>query len=161
MTQQTHDLKSDLAIEALQLSGLLRLRVRGHSMLPSLWPGDFVTIQAQPFDSIHLGDIILYLRNSRFVVHRVRYKAETVIVVGDCLRMPDPPLAASEVLGRVISVRRYGAELPAPHLTVFRRVWSYLLRRCEFLQRVALWIHAKNVRRSEGLADIRPEFSIP
>ena len=31
-----------LAVEALRLTGRLRLQVRGESMLPALWPGDVV-----------------------------------------------------------------------------------------------------------------------
>jgi len=160
MIQQTHDLKSDLAMEALQVSSLLRLKVRGNSMLPSLWPGDLVTIQAQPFDSIRTGDIVLYSRNSRFFIHRVQRKTETLVTSGDCMPAPDPRVAASQLLGRVISVCRHRTELPVPRFTIFRRVQAFLLLHWELLQRFALWHHARNVRRSASLANISPEYSI-
>ena len=147
-------------MEALQVSGLLRLRVRGNSMLPSLWPGDLVTIQAQPFENIRTGDIVLYSRDSRFFIHRVQRKTGTLVTGGDCMLVPDPPVAASQVLGSVVSVRRRGTELPVPQFTSFRRVQAFLLLHCNLLQRAALSLHAKNVRRSASLANISPEYSI-
>jgi Peptidase S24-like len=160
MLQRTDELKFDLAIEALQVSGLLRLKVRGNSMLPSLWPGDLVTVQAASFENLRIGDIVLYSRDSRFFTHRLQHKTETLIAIGDCMSAADPPIAPSQVLGRVISVRRYGTELPVPDFTISRRVQAYLLRRCEFLPRLALWVHAKNVRRSAGLPKVNPEYAL-
>lgn len=152
--------KSDLAIEALHASGFLRLKVRGNSMLPSLWPGDLITIEAKSVSDIRAGDIILYSREMRFFIHRVRDKHEALITRGDCMPQSDPPVAASEVLGKVISVRRYGMELPAPQFTPLRRVQAFFLRHSEFLQRFALWRHAARVRDSTTVPEIRPEYSI-
>jgi hypothetical protein len=160
MNDQVHELKSDLAIEALRASGLLRLKVRGNSMLPSLWPGDLVTIAAQAFQNIQAGDIVLYWRESRFFMHRVRHKREILITRGDCMSCDDPEVAASEVLGKVISLRRYGMELPAPRLTWLRCMQASLLRNSDFLQRVALWKHAARLRRWTNIPTVCPEYSI-
>ena len=47
--------KCSLAAEVLQSSGHLKLRATGASMLPTLWPGDLLTIQYSNFDQVELG----------------------------------------------------------------------------------------------------------
>ena len=160
MSQQDDELKSDLAIEALGASGLLRLKVRGNSMLPSLWPGDLVTIEAQMLTNIQGGDIILYWRDARFFILRVQHKIETLIARGDCMSYADAPVAASELLGRVLSVRRYGLESPVPRFTRLRGLQAFCLRHSEFLQRLALWNHAIRLRRFASTPRVCPEYSI-
>lgn len=160
MNSQINDAKSDLVIEALQASGFLRLKVRGNSMLPSLWPGDLTTIEAKDFSDIRAGDIILYCRDARFFIHRVCDKNSALTARGDCMPQADPPIAASEVLGKVVSVRRYGMELAPPRFNWLRQVQAFFLRRSEFLQRVALWNHAARIRYSSAIPEIRPEYSI-
>src|SRR6266478_1168478 len=39
-----HELKCDLAADVIRRFGVLRLRVNGFSMLPSIWPGDVVSV---------------------------------------------------------------------------------------------------------------------
>jgi hypothetical protein len=157
---EIHEAKSELAIEALRASGCLRLKVRGNSMLPSLWPGDLASIEAKAFSDIQTGDIILYCRGTRFFIHRVRGKNNALTARGDCMPQADPPVAASELLGKVVSVRRYGTELSPPQFSWLRRVQAFFLRHSEFLQRVALWSHAARIRYSTAIPEIRPEYSI-
>jgi hypothetical protein len=40
--------RSALAADALNQGGLLRLRVHGESMLPTIWPGDVVVLPLIP-----------------------------------------------------------------------------------------------------------------
>jgi len=156
MTRQIHDLKSALAIDGLQLSGSLRLKVTGNSMLPSLWPGDLLTVQAQLLATIRPGDIVLYSRNSRFFVHRVQriLSSEFLSTRGDCMLSADPPVSAGAVLGKVVSVRRYGQETSCPRFSLLRSFQARALRRFELLQRIALWRHARRVRHSLSLPRI-------
>ena len=129
-------------------------------MLPSLWPGDLVTIEAEASAGIQAGDIVFYARDSRFFIHRVQRAGKSLLARGDCMRFDDPSVAACEVLGKVIGVRRLGADLPVPRFTFYRRLLALLLRRAEFLQRVALWGHAKRLRRWQRLPKICSEYSI-
>jgi len=39
-----HELKIDLAADVICGFGTLRLRVKGFSMLPTIWPGDVVSV---------------------------------------------------------------------------------------------------------------------
>ena len=64
-------LSAELAAESLRVSGGLRLRVRGESMLPTLWPGDVVEIASCSEDDVRAGEIVLALRDGRFFLHRL------------------------------------------------------------------------------------------
>ncbi len=80
-------------------------------MLPSLWPGDLLTIESISHDAIIPGDIVLVLRDQRFFIHRlVRTRRHenciSFITKGDAMPNNDPPAAALELLGRVAGVRR-------------------------------------------------------
>ena len=63
-----------LASEVLRASGTLRLTAPGHSMLPTLWPGDLLTVEARSIDQVQAGDVVLFTRENRFFVHRVLRK---------------------------------------------------------------------------------------
>ena len=39
-----HELKCDLAADVIRRFGVLRLRVNGFSMLPTIWPGDIACV---------------------------------------------------------------------------------------------------------------------
>ncbi len=98
--------KCNLAAQVLQSSGKLRLRATGASMLPTLWPGDLLTIQSNSFDQVELGDIVLYMREGRFFVHRIVNKSDAkdqrpfVIARGDCMSQADRPVRSNELRGR-------------------------------------------------------------
>src|SRR5208282_2077706 len=63
--------KLGLAAEMLRDCGKVQLRAWGTSMLPSVWPGDLLTIQSVAQDEVVPGDIVLVLRDHRFFVHRL------------------------------------------------------------------------------------------
>src|SRR5207237_9662358 len=68
--------KCDLASQVLRSTGELRLRALGLSMLPSLWPGDILSIQSCTFEDVARGDIVLCSREGQFVIHRIVGKSE-------------------------------------------------------------------------------------
>jgi hypothetical protein len=105
-----------MALEVLRSHGRVRFAARGYSMLPSLWPGDVVTIEAQsePFQP---GDLLLYVREERFFLHRALRRvcgaAEACwLVRGDSMTRADAPVSRHEILGRVVEVDRNGQVLP-------------------------------------------------
>jgi hypothetical protein len=142
-----------MAAEVLRASGELKLRAMGLSMLPTLWPGDLLTIQScQPgnFDSDQLepnqlepGEIALYLREGRFFIHRiVANNVKTggfLITRGDCMPENDPPVHRDELLGRVTAIRR-GSRLaqPARKLSVLRRMEAHSLCHSNLLRQIVL-----------------------
>jgi signal peptidase I len=113
-----------LAEEVVRTFGEVRLRVSGTSMVPSILPGDLVSIQRASLREISPGEIVVFLRKGRFIVHRVvDRKAVAVacsstepclITRGDRLRRDDPPVFALELLGRVVSIERDNRKLELP-----------------------------------------------
>lgn len=123
----------ELAADLLQRGERLSLRVRGSSMLPSLFPGDLLTFRRCSPAEIVVGDIVVFLREGRCFVHRV---AERMAVGGDsrlrtrgdALCSCDPPLGETEVLGRLSAVERKGRRLPPPRLGPVRSFLAGLVR---------------------------------
>jgi hypothetical protein len=106
--------KRSLAVEVLRASGQLRLAARGYSMLPTLWPGDVLTIQAASLEQVSRGDLVLFAREGSFFIHRVLRSTREpmrLITRGDSMPGPDAPVTASELLGKVIAAERNGVSL--------------------------------------------------
>ena len=103
--------KCKLAEQVLRSSGQLRLRATGTSMLPTVWPGDLLTIRRQPLSCVLPGALVLYTRHNRFFVHRVLRKFvrdgyPMLLTRGDALPQADPPVSPQEFLGAVIAIER-------------------------------------------------------
>jgi len=100
-----------LAAEVLQTSGGLRFAALGTSMVPTLFPGDILIVRRETAGSTRCGDVVLSFRAGRFCAHRLVAKQElegrpSLVTRGDALAENDPPLAESELLGRVTTVIR-------------------------------------------------------
>ena len=107
MTEARGDHKLELATEVLRSGGAIRLQALGTSMLPSVWPGDVLSIEPAPGKDLVLGDIVLAVRDGRFFVHRLIEKRDCEwITRGDSLPQNDPPLAEAQVLGKVSLIHR-------------------------------------------------------
>jgi len=131
-------LKLDLAAEVLTSCGQARLPVTGSSMFPCMQPGDLLEIR-RPAGPIRSGDVIVFQRHDRLVVHRVVGQAGDLIVTrGDRLRHPDAPVPVNEVLGIVAAIERRNRRI-SPRLTFLCRIASSVLRYTEFGTRVALY----------------------
>lgn len=121
-------------------------------MLPSLRPGDCLTIQNSRFEETAVGDIVFYIRDGRPYVHRVvRTSANCLVTRGDALPNDDPPLLPDQALGRVTEVCRgeLSFALPAT-LSLSERVLSFIFRHSHWASRIALrwygwkWRHGKH-----------------
>jgi signal peptidase I len=105
-----------LTEEVVRTFGEVRLRVIGTSMVPSILPGDFVSIRRAKLQDISQGEVVLFLRNGQLIIHRVvgRKAAATadspgesrLITRGDRVRQDDPPVSSLELLGRVFCIER-------------------------------------------------------
>jgi signal peptidase I len=105
-----------LAEEVVRTFGEVRLRVFGTSMVPSILPGDLISIQRASLQDICTGEVVLFLQRGRFFVHRVvgrkavassdRPGNSCLITRGDRLRHDDPPVSSPELLGRVVAIER-------------------------------------------------------
>ncbi|MFZ0952580.1 MAG: S24 family peptidase [Candidatus Sulfotelmatobacter sp.] len=149
--RQTLDAREDprfaLAAEMLRRCGTVRLKAWGASMLPSLWPGDLLTIQSAAHGEILPGDIVLVLRDNRFFVHRLVEKRQVQdcllwITRGDAMPQNDPPVAASDLLGRVASVCRASRSfVPSRKVSPLHSTLAWILCRSDRFRNLALRIH--------------------
>jgi signal peptidase I len=98
--------------------------VFGTSMVPSIHPGDLLTIQRAGLAEISPGEVVLFLQKERLFVHRVVDRkfagtrdslAESCLITrGDRLRHDDPPVSSAELLGRVVCVERDNRKVEIP-----------------------------------------------
>src|SRR5579864_5288439 len=99
--------KLELAAEVLTSGGAIRLQAFGTSMLPSIWPGDILSIEPKPDTQIIPGDIVLVTRQNRFFVHRlIERRSSRWITRGDSLPRNDEPAAEEQVFGKVSLIHR-------------------------------------------------------
>jgi hypothetical protein len=136
--------RTALAVEALQRSGVLRLRLRGESMLPTLWPGDEVEIAGCSSSELMPGDVALAACDGRFVLHRVSSFSGDghVITRGDAMPRPDAALPDGSIVGKVTRVTRAGRTVSiSRRCTSLRRAFGILFCYSSLARRIALRIH--------------------
>lgn len=115
------DLQQQLILDALRQHGCCRLQVSGTSMLPTLWPGDTVSIENRSLDETAVGDILLYERCGRLFLHRLaagpteRFPGR-LVTRGDSMPHSDPAVRLEAVLGVLAGVRRGRQWAPVPRI---------------------------------------------
>lgn len=140
--------KRELAASLLRAGGVLRLRVTGSSMIPTLWPGDTILIAPAGFETVRRGEIVLVARDGRFFVHRVRAESgegshHLLLTRGDCMSHDDPAVARNELLGRITAVRRHQRILVPARLSWVRWVLARVLTHSDRCRSLALRWHAR------------------
>lgn len=154
--------KCQLVADAIRSYGGLRLRVTGSSMLPSVFPGDILSIRQSEIAEVELGDIALFERDGRLCAHRVLGKIQGtdqtyLITQGQQLSCADPPISARELLGKVTSIERGESRIdPRAGLRLRSRIASMILRHSATATRLTLHLIAS--RRSPLSKE--PEWSI-
>ena len=112
------DLLLELVLDLLKQGRTASFVACGSSMNPLILDGDRVSVTPATADSLLPGAIALYLPDlptggSGMVIHRVqgRDSSGNMILQGDACPLPDPPVPADKVVGRVIAVAREGREV--------------------------------------------------
>jgi len=142
-----HAVKCELAADVLCSSGSLRLQVMGWSMLPSVWPGDMLTVERAGSNAVSEGDIVLFGRDRRLFAHRVVAKRGQpgdfqIVTQGDAMPAPDSPVSEEELLGKVSFIQRNGRRTrPSRSLRFSERLVAGLVRSSELAARVVVEIH--------------------
>lgn len=140
-------IKRELAADVLRCSGTLSLEATGRSMLPTIWPGDTLVVEATPSGRVEPGDIVLFSNCGRFVAHRIidrtgSLKNAQVLTRGDSLADADAPIHESEIMGRVSFILRSGRCFkPGKELHRSERAVSAILSRSEIASRVLVGLH--------------------
>lgn len=158
-TESREQLKHNLAAEVLRTAGKIRLAAFGYSMLPTLWPGELLTIQAQSFDQVEPFEVVLFARKGRFFIHRVVRKLKMgaearLITRGDALPSVDASVSGIEFLGKVVSVRRGNQDIPVPACSRSRRWMGLALTYSVRLRSLALRWHAWRSGASHSKAEL-------
>jgi hypothetical protein len=136
--------KLELAAEILTSGNTLRLRAFGTSMLPSVWPGDVLSVEPKPEHEIVAGDIVLVARRNRFFIHRLIEKRDSCCITrGDSLPHSDDPVNSSEVLGRVSLIHKKNRTIVANRRRpLFNRALAWMLCHSSTFRTVALRLHS-------------------
>ncbi len=133
--------KLALLVGALHEESSVRLKVRGVSMLPTLRPGDILTIQgwgAPP----EIGDMVLAVREGRCFVHRLTQRrpdaAAQWVTRGDAMAAIDPPFEREQLLGKVVARERAGRVKEVVPLSFSVRAMGWLLCRSAICRNLIL-----------------------
>ncbi|MGC1373931.1 MAG: S24 family peptidase [Candidatus Sulfotelmatobacter sp.] len=134
----------------------IRLTARGTSMLPSVWPGDVLTIEPLKHTEIVPGDILLVQRSDRIYIHRLvqtreRNGCRVWTTRGDSMPQADPPATDSDLLGKVIRIHRADHTfIPDRKTSIFDAVLGRTFCYCDRIRSLALRIHAARLRRGSA-----------
>lgn len=139
----------ELVAEIAKRFGEARFRAIGASMMPTIRPGDILTIQSDGAECLNPGQIVLFQRDGSLVAHRIlEIAGEQVRTRGDSVGNADTPITKSEIVGRVVSVTRRGRSVPF-HPGFWRGAGSYVLRHSDFCLRAAMFV-ARGMKRSRS-----------
>ena len=148
----THDTRLDLAAEVLHRFGEVRFIAHGGSMIPSIYPGDLLTVRSDSASDARRGEIVFFLLGGRPFVHRVMRKWPernriAFATRGDALPKEDPSVDASQLLGRVTAIQRRGkyVEIVAKPGR-FIRAHRWAVRNSPAYTRLLLAVHALRMR---------------
>jgi signal peptidase I len=91
--------------------------VASSSMSPVLNPGDRIEITPVNHEDIKIGQVIVFRnKDEKLIVHRVvKKKGLEFITAGDNLRIMDPPVKATDIVGIV-----KGVEISHPPTKLYR-----------------------------------------
>src|SRR5476649_2470092 len=100
-------------IDDARAIGRFSFRAEGLSMYPAIRDGELVTVGPVDGDHVVRGDVLLCRHSTRMLAHRVvsmnGYGSDRVLQLrGDAKQGCDAPVAARDVIGKVLSVRRNG-----------------------------------------------------
>jgi hypothetical protein len=112
----------------------VRFRAGGASMQPAIHDGDALIVAPVSTREVRPGDVLLYRRDRRGIAHRVVRVRTTggavmdVLLRGDAEPACDAPVAAHDVLGRLVAVDRTARQRwPSRLSAVVRRTARWLL----------------------------------
>jgi signal peptidase I len=115
----------------------IRFCAHGRSMKPTIKDGELIIIEPIEIAKIKRSDIILYRTRDGAIAHRVMAikhngdEQPTFILRGDSLATLDCPVAATDILGRVVAVERRGQTLnlssPAAKRLAILKIFLYKL----------------------------------
>ncbi|MBD8071116.1 signal peptidase I [Bacillus sp. PS06] len=120
-----------LILNVLKKFGIIELPSYGTSMYPLIRLGDICTFEKCDPLFLQKGDIILFFTNSgQLIAHRF-YRKEIInsktyfIFKGDTNLGTDEPIVASQIIGKLLKIKRKSNEINLSSLSPF--VWGKTL----------------------------------
>ena len=109
--EAVNTLGCDLVAEVAGSFGHVCLRVSGTSMVPAIRPGDLVSVERARAAEIAPGEIVVFAREGRLIVHRVVARTGSpgdgyLVTRGDRTRRNDALVSSAELVGRVTQIAR-------------------------------------------------------
>jgi len=137
----------DLANELVAAGASFRFTARGGSMYPFVREGDVLQVAPASFCELGIGDIVFYRSGDRLLAHRVIgfvSEADQVRIRarGDGFLQEDPPVSASELVGRIETIYRpwRGKECVIRLDRGITRGLGVLVARNTFVHRSVRWV---------------------
>ena len=94
-------------VDQLSPGERIEVPVTGHSMVPSIRPGDRVTIECDRNAAARFGDLVAFHDPEHgLVVHRVIWRARALRTRGDAANFVDRPVTNEAMIGRVVEIHR-------------------------------------------------------
>jgi signal peptidase I len=122
----------ELVADVARISGKVQLKVAGASMVPTLWPGDLVSVHCCDPSELEPDTIIVFRQEQRLIVHRLVHQAGgRLITRGDARPSLDEPVEPGNIVGRVENVMRNGRPVN-PRFSLWQKAVAAALRRSEW-----------------------------
>lgn len=144
-----YEVKRNLVADVMRCFGQVQLEVVGTSMLPSVWPGDIVTVnRCNPADLLPGQIVLCFCDQGPLVVHRLAGKIDNCFLTrGDSVRHYDRPFGEDEILGQTVTIVRDGRQVDL-NPAWWHGAACFLLRRSELCIRLLLrWKRLVDSRR--------------
>ena len=124
--------------EIVEVGGVVRLVVTGHSMLPTLVEKRDSVLLVKP-NKIKKGDIVLYQRkNGDYVLHRIVKKKNGIFYLcGDNQTAVEYPIYKEQIFGLVTGIVRKGKIIPVTDVKyrIASSVWTNFIKLRPFILR--------------------------
>ena len=152
-----HTQKLQLVSGILYSTGTVKIKAFGTSMLPTIWPGDVLVIEAIPQDKLVCSELVAVETPDGLRVHRLLSKDESHwITRGDAMPQDDPPISPEEILGRVSEIRRRRRVIiPQRQLPPMARGVAWLLR-FSIICRITLRLRSAWIDRARRNSNPQP-----
>ncbi|HEX9060275.1 MAG TPA: hypothetical protein VF941_08855 [Clostridia bacterium] len=92
------------ALMGLENGGVARIRPQGGSMRGRIESGQLVTLKKVNFEDVQLDDIVFIRWKGNFLLHLVRDKNDTELLIGNALGKINGWIPADAVIAKVIAV---------------------------------------------------------
>lgn len=124
-----------LVADAVRAFGAVHLRALGGSMAPAIRPRDTLVVAGCDITDLRPRDVVLFVRNGRLVAHRLLElragpAGPALVTRGDALWDADTPVAASDLVGRIVAVGRRGVFRAPAGCSALSRVRGLVASEC-------------------------------